>query len=58
MMRYRVESIPKRKKLERSFATRLGAEAYCAALFYCDGLGSKIIDTEKQPEPEPEQAPF
>jgi hypothetical protein len=58
MMRYRVESIPKRKKLERSFATRLGAEAYCAALFYIDKLGSKIIDTEKPKEPEPEEATF
>ena len=57
-MRYRVESIPKRKKLERSFATRLGAEAYCAALFYCDKLGSKIIDTEKPKQPEPEEATF
>jgi len=57
-MRYRVESVPKRKALERSFATRLGAEAYCAALFYLDRLGSKIIDTEKPKEPEPEEATF
>lgn len=57
-MRYRVESVPKRKALERSFATRLGAEAYCAALFYIDRLGSKIIDTEKPKEPEPEEATF
>ena len=57
-MRYRVESIPKRKKLERSFATRTGAETYCAVLFYLDKIGTKIIDTKKQPEPEPEQATF
>jgi hypothetical protein len=57
-MRYRVEVIPKKKSLERSFTTRLGAETYCAALFYNSKLGSKIIDTEKQPEPEPEEAPF
>lgn len=57
-MRYRVEAIPKRKKLERSFATRTGAETYCAVLFYLDRLGSKIIDTEKPKQPEPEPAPF
>lgn len=60
-MRYRVESIPKRKGLERSFTTRLGAETYCAALFYNHKIGTKIIDTEKlkQPkQPEPEAAPF
>ena len=57
-MRYKVESIPKRKALERSFATRIGAETYCAALFYIDKLGSKIIDTEKPKEPEPEEATF
>ena len=57
-MRYRVESIPKRKALERSFATRLGAEAYCAALFYLDKIGTKIIDTQKPKQPEPEEATF
>jgi hypothetical protein len=57
-MRYRVESIPKRKALERSFATRIGAETYCAALFYNSKLGSRIIDTEKPKQPEPEAAPF
>ena len=57
-MRYRVESIPKRKALEQSFATRVGAESYCAALFYLDRIGSKIIDTEKPKQPEPELAPF
>ncbi len=58
MMRYRVESIPKKKSLERSFTTRLGAETYCAALYYNSKLGSKIIDTEKPKEPEPEEATF
>lgn len=58
MMRYRVESIPKRKALEQSFATRVGAESYCAALFYLDRIGSKIIDTEKPKQPEPEPATF
>jgi len=38
-MRYRVEAIPKKKSLERSFATRLGAEAYCAALYYNSKIG-------------------
>jgi hypothetical protein len=57
-MRYRVDSVPKRKALERSFATRTGAETYCAVLFYLDKLGSKIIDTEKPKEPEPEEATF
>ena len=65
-MRYRVESIPKRKALERSFATRIGAETYCAALFYNSKIGSRIIDTqgkspipaEKPKQPEPEAAPF
>lgn len=57
-MRYRVESIPKRKKLEQSFATRTGAESYCAALFYLDKIGTKIIDTKKKPDPEPEEATF
>jgi hypothetical protein len=57
-MRYRVESIPKRKKLEQSFATRIGAESYCAALFYLDKIGTKIIDTKKPKQPEPEEALF
>ena len=57
-MRYRVEAIPKKKSLERSFTTRLGAETYCAALFYNSKIGSRIIDTEKPKRPEPEAAPF
>jgi hypothetical protein len=57
-MRYRVEAIPKKKSLERSFTTRLGAETYCAALFYNSKVGSRIIDTEKPKRPEPEAAPF
>jgi hypothetical protein len=57
-MRYRVETIPRRLGFDRSFVTRLGAEAYCAALFYNSKLGSKIIDTEKPKQPEPEAAPF
>ena len=57
-MRYRVQSIPKKKSLERSFVTRLGAETYCAALFYNHKIGTKIIDTEKPKQPEPEEATF
>jgi hypothetical protein len=57
-MRYRVETRPKKKSLERSFATRLGAEAYCAALYYNSKIGSKIVDTEKPKQPEPEAALF
>ena len=58
-MRYRVETTPKKKKsLERSFATRIGAETYCAALYYNSKIGSKIVDTEKPKQPEPEAAPF
>jgi hypothetical protein len=57
-MRYRVESIPKKKSLGQSFATRTGAESYCAALFYLDRIGTKIIDTKKPKQPEPEEATF
>lgn len=57
-MRYRVEAIPKKKSLERSFATRIGAETYCAALYYNSKIGSRIIDTEKPKQPEPEAALF
>lgn len=54
--KYRVE-VPNRKKLNETFKTRGGAEAYAAMLFFRDRLPTKIIELDKKKEEIP-AAPF
>ena len=55
--KYRVE-VPNRKRLNETFSTVNGAEAYAAMLFFRDRLTTKIVALDK-PKPKPlPTAPF